>query len=317
MSSDVIRFSTEGMGQREAKEYWADHVGDACHGVQCDFRDVDHFSASTEYVDFGFGKVTQFWLSDIQAQRLPFHISRDGLEILCLSLIRKGNGKIYSNSDELYWRPGDVYCNPISNPFQAEMKGPVEFVTLYFEKSWIRSIGSVPTGLFFNEISTISGWGKAIAEMMLEISPKTMGGLALPAADIAENIAGLLALCAGPDAAPLRASGRSLLDRLRSDMRDRLSSPALSPTGFAAEHGISVRTLHLLFCATGTSFMAELWTMRLERSRALLANRRLDSKSISEIAALAGFSNADHFTARFRKAYGMSPTKYRQGIAGK
>ncbi|WP_145752705.1 helix-turn-helix domain-containing protein [Nitrospirillum amazonense] len=313
MSSDVIRFSTEGMGQREAKEYWADHVGDACHGVRCDFRNVEHFSASTEYADFDFGKITQFWVSDIQAQRLPFHISRDGLELLCVSLIKQGNGRISDNSNELFWRPGDVYCGPVSNPFQVEMKGPVEFVTLYFEKSWIRSIGSVPTGLFFKEISAMSGWGKAVSQMMLEISPKSIGDLALPAADIAENIAGLLALCAGPDTAPLRASGRSLLDRLRADMRDRLSSPSLSPIGFAAEHGISVRTLHSLFSAAGTSFMAELWTMRLEQSRSLLTNRRLDKKSISEIAAMVGFSNADHFTARFRKAHGVSPKKYRQG----
>jgi AraC-like DNA-binding protein len=43
----------------------------------------------------------------------------------------------------------------------------------------------------------------------------------------------------------------------------------------------------------------------------MLEDIRFNACTIAEIAQMSGFSNADHFSVRFRKSFGVPPTAYR------
>jgi AraC family transcriptional regulator len=47
---------------------------------------------------------------------------------------------------------------------------------------------------------------------------------------------------------------------------------------------------------------------KMERARQLLSDKR---KSITEVAEETGFSSASHFSTIFKRATGMTPSKYR------
>ena len=61
--------------------------------------------------------------------------------------------------------------------------------------------------------------------------------------------------------------------------------------------------------ATGRPVFAHVRERRLERARALLADRRL---SLSQIAYACGFSSHSHMTRLFTAKYGITPTEMRK-----
>lgn len=305
------RISTEGLSPGEARAYWADHVCEACLAVECDFNNDSPFEAAVEYANFGAGRITHFLLDGHKARRTPRHIAKDQLDGFIISYILQGNGLLSRQNKEIMWKKGGVYITHVGDRFVLNMDEEFEFTAIYFEPTWLRAILPEPADLTLKELSSTSGWGRALAAILPELQPRSLNQLALPSSVVTEHIATLLALSAGSAVGLLRNSRQTLLERLRRDMRDRLSDSSLDTTGFAHAHGISVRTLHAVFAAAGTSFTADLISMRLERARTLLEDRRFDNTTIIEIAGLVGFSNANHFSVRFRKAYGLPPTTYR------
>lgn len=318
MTADNFRkLTTKGLNQNKAKEYWADHVGSACYNVQINYKNDDLFEAEVDYKGFNFGTLTHFRLNGShEVDRTPYYISRDSSESICIAMTLDGNAEVSCGGRDLTWKGGGIYCGGNSIPYHFVTDRELVFTAIYFDISYMKSIIPNPEILHLKEMPTATGWGGALASMMREITPRTIDHLALPPSAVADHVLGLLALSIGPEIDHLTSSQRSLRERLRQDMRDRLFDPSLNPTSFAAEHGISVRTLHAVFTVSGNSFMRELLGMRLARARSFLEDRRYDAKTVAEIALLVGFVNADHFTARFRKAFGMPPTEWRKRSTG-
>ena len=134
--------------------------------------------------------------------------------------------------------------------------------------------------------------------------------LALPAGTVAEQIAALLALAAGPDAQAQTVSDK-LFNRIRRTIRDRCHESGLSPATVADEHNISKRYLHYLCAHAGTTFRDELMRMRLDSAYRILSDKRYDALSVGEITGRCGFVEPSHFARRFRKAYGVGPKEFR------
>jgi AraC-like DNA-binding protein len=84
--------------------------------------------------------------------------------------------------------------------------------------------------------------------------------------------------------------------------------PNLSASSLAERMGISAqyfsRTFHQ---KTGISFPDHVSMLRLEKAHALLTDGT--KRSIQQICALTGFTNASYFGAAFRKRYGVPPSK--------
>lgn len=78
--------------------------------------------------------------------------------------------------------------------------------------------------------------------------------------------------------------------------------------------GLSVRTLQRRLGEQGLNFQA-----LLDRTRAELARRYLGDPglSLADIALLLAFSEQSAFNRAFKRWYGESPRRYRQGVVGK
>ena len=106
--------------------------------------------------------------------------------------------------------------------------------------------------------------------------------------------------------AAIRVGQLSLARRL---ITRHLSYPGLSPAFVADQIGISLRHLHGLFEATGTSFSQAVTAERMKQSLRLLAEA--PERPVSQIALACGFESLATFYRAFQAAHGMAPGDFK------
>lgn len=111
--------------------------------------------------------------------------------------------------------------------------------------------------------------------------------------------------------AAVRIGHLSLARRL---ITRHLSHPGLSPTFVAGLLGVSLRHLHNLFEATGTSFSQAVTAERMKQSRRLLAEA--PQRPVSQIALACGFESLATFYRAFQAAHGMAPGDFKARACG-
>lgn len=90
-----------------------------------------------------------------------------------------------------------------------------------------------------------------------------------------------------------------------------LAEQTLTPLVIADALGVSVRHLHRVFSAAGTTLGDHIRSLRLDNCRKDLADPRLGHRPITEIAFERGFCDAAHFSHSFRKRFGVSARAFR------
>jgi AraC-like DNA-binding protein len=101
------------------------------------------------------------------------------------------------------------------------------------------------------------------------------------------------------------------LIRIKKLINMRLSDSELDLAGIASGAGVSVRYVHYLFQATGTTATQFIREQRLRRAAELLANPYKMS-TITEIAFASGFTSSSQFAAAFRGLFGCTPSEFRR-----
>ncbi|MEV5550672.1 AraC family transcriptional regulator [Streptomyces sp. NPDC052309] len=149
---------------------------------------------------------------------------------------------------------------------------------------------------------------RTLPRTVTDCSPRT-------ALHLAGNVTELLAALAveetetrPPDSHRDRAA---LTRRLCAHIDEHLWHRDLSPAAVAAAHHISIRYLHKLFSAHGSTVGRWIQHRRLEEARRELARPGRGTTGVAAVAARWGFVGAAHFSRSFRQAYGMSPSDWR------
>ncbi|MDQ0767063.1 AraC-like DNA-binding protein [Streptomyces canus] len=130
-----------------------------------------------------------------------------------------------------------------------------------------RAIGDTPDSPPALILPLLSGPAQEIDSA----SPPVRGRLARTVADLLSTLAEEhLPTDARP---PAKSGPETVLERINASVETRLGEPELSPQMLAAEHHISLRYLHKLFHAQGTSVKGWVRQRRLETCSAELAGR--------------------------------------------
>jgi AraC-like DNA-binding protein len=123
-----------------------------------------------------------------------------------------------------------------------------------------------------------------------------------------------LALGAGSDAAEaasLRGLRAARLQAVLAAIRSGFADASFSSLHVAIGLGLSRRYVNDLLHETGTSFAERVMELRLQKARAMLADRGNDRLKVSEIAYACGFNEVSYFNRCFRARFGASPSEYR------
>jgi AraC family transcriptional regulator, positive regulator of tynA and feaB len=106
------------------------------------------------------------------------------------------------------------------------------------------------------------------------------------------------------------ATPNALLARILAHADAHLGDPGLTPQALAAAHGMSVRSLHLLFEREGLRVAQWIRDRRLERCRETLSQPDWQGRII-DLALQWGFNDPSHFSRAFRQRYGRAPRQAR------
>jgi len=90
-----------------------------------------------------------------------------------------------------------------------------------------------------------------------------------------------------------------------------LTDPDLNYIEVAAKCGISARYFCHVLKEHGTSFSELLWSQRLRQARNWLESGEYQDHPIYQIAFMAGFKSAAHFSRMFKEFHGCSPREFR------
>lgn len=110
-----------------------------------------------------------------------------------------------------------------------------------------------------------------------------------------------------PEGLTLSQQQREKLGHLKSLTLRSLPVPDLTPCAIAAQAGVSSRTLHRLFNASGITFRSWLRECRLERCWDELTDPARQRGTIAAIAFRWGFNDLRTFNRAFSARYGMTP----------
>ena len=108
------------------------------------------------------------------------------------------------------------------------------------------------------------------------------------------------------------STNAALLIKVKQYIEDHLDDAQLSPSGIAAAHAISVRSLHLLFADTGTTVSRWIRDRRLKICYRELS-RAGHKDTVTNVAFRWGFNDSAHFSRTFKEAFGVTPSSILTG----
>jgi AraC-like DNA-binding protein len=303
-------WSTADVDSRHALAYWVDTICESFLEIDIDSPDRHQFRARLDQSELGPATLHLVEADTQTIRRTPARIAHTRYAGYFLLHLRAGQLHFEQFGRRSKIEVGDSVLIDCNAAYQLDCLNTTRSVALRFPRDWLRNWLPAPESLVGKPLRSGNGWSTALGAALATLDTEREEELALPEGVVAEQIAALLALAAGPDA---RASsgGEKLLHRIRQSIRDRCHVTGLTPGDIAAANGISKRYLHYLFANSNNTFGGELMRTRLESAHRLLTDKRYSALTVSEVAARCGFVEPSHFARRFRKAYGAGPTEYR------
>jgi AraC-like DNA-binding protein len=304
------RWSTADVESRHALAYWVDTICNSFLEIDIDSPRRHQFRARLEQTGLGPATLNLLEADAQTIRRTPARIAHSRYAGYFLLRLRAGRLRFQQYGRDAGIEAGDCVLVDCNAPYRLECLASTRTVALRFPRDWLRNWIPAPENLAGRPFRSETGWSATLSSALANLDTDREQELALPEGVVAEQIAALLALAAGPETHVTRSSEK-LLKRICRTIRDRSHEAGLTPGAIAEAHGISKRYLHYLFAHTDSTFGDELMGMRLENAHRLLSDVRFSALTVSEVAARCGFLEPSHFARRFRKAYGAGPMEFR------
>ncbi|HWU03774.1 MAG TPA: helix-turn-helix domain-containing protein [Novosphingobium sp.] len=308
--SQIERFSTAGLSQRDRLDFWNRLTNETYPGTLVDRR-IDHFEA--EMLRWTFGDLTMIRPRSGQSlvTRRPTGSASDRV---VLHLQHSGRSRHDQCGRVAELVVGDFVLSDADAPYRIDLLAH-EFLVVEMPR---RALAARVPGL--DDLLSVRIPAQSPSSRLLHgfiLSLWAQGQLGDTDPDWAQGVSNVfldlvsLALRGGDVASENGASLRGgLLARVRSVVEANLSDPALGTAELAAELGVSVRTVQNLFAGIGTTPSGYILARRLERAAEMLVCQ--PGASITAIAFDTGFSDSGYFARCFRARFGATPTQYRE-----
>ncbi|TWJ20414.1 helix-turn-helix domain-containing protein [Micromonospora endolithica] len=323
----VTSVDTAHLDPSERFDFWHDLVARESASARISSAHAADFTASARVVDLGTVKLSAWRYPSLDLRRTARMISSTDPELYQLALPLSGRGTVTQQERTGPLDPGGFALIDTVRPHGsshrpvAASRLPLSTLTALIPHSALPVPHYRDGGSRIGRIPADRGMGLLLAQFLRQVvdHPEQYAP-----ADATRLDAAALALIAGTvaaglgaeDALPAEVRAGGLRARIEAFVRRNLDDPALGPATVAQAHHLSVRSLHRLFEGSPTTVAALIRTLRLQRCRQDLEDRRLRHLSVRDIGRRRGFSDPAHFNRVFRAAYGISPGEHRQRSDG-
>jgi AraC-like DNA-binding protein len=217
---------------------------------------------------------------------------------------------------ELTLGPGDAVLFACSEPRSITLPSRFEAITIKVPRNALGPLLHDPDSCFARAIPANSGALRLLIRYLEILSEES----STPTPELQElaaaHVYDLLAVAVGAtrdaaETARRRGVCAARLQAVKRDIGEHLSDGDFSIVCLAARHGMTPRSLQMLFEGTGTTFTEYIRNQRLDRARRMLMSRRFDHQRIIDIAFACGFGDVSYFNRQFRAHYGATPSDVR------
>ena len=231
----------------------------------------------------------------------------------------RGSSVLIQDGREATLTPGDFTFYDTDRPYTLAFSDPHRMLVLVFPRDMLglpqhRLAGLTATKLPGQDGGMASLIGPLlvnVAGLLDEVySPGPGIGVRL-AANVVDLLGTVLAerLEVGP--CDPDAAHRALMVRITAFIEDHLAEADLAPAQIAAAHHVSLRQLHKLFHADGTTVGGWIRQRRLEHCCHDLRDPRWALRPVAAVGARWGYPDPAHFSRLFKATYGVGPRDYR------
>ncbi len=308
----MLQFSTNDVREADRFDEWREARGKHLFGVtiELDAERRKRFRGSFRAFAIGGAIASEMQASSYRVSRTNADIARIAGNSLCISLQIRGAGVLDTGHD---WtqsvQNGDFAISHSDQPFKAT---PYQYSDFDYRVLKIPLSDDFLLGRSAHDLlpaTLVEGpLFKRAFQALFDALTKTPHSVANPAQDVL-HIARLSMAARGrlPFTMPevKHALRAGLHHAALGSMARRLRDASLNPATVAAELGVSVRYLHMLFENSEMSFSRTLTAMRVEDAhRRLMENPTL---AITQAAFASGFESIATFYRAFTNTYGMAP----------
>lgn len=310
-----VAISTEAFAPERRLAKWREVYGHNIAKVDIETIGDDPFHASVKFQALPGVELVSGSRSAAHYRINRQHLigARDGFG---LSVLLSGGATTRQLGRENVLSPGAAIVISGTDPSVNTMHSPGKFLTIVLPRPKLSALVQNLDSAYAQQIPAENS---ALQLLIRYVNTLHQGGAlddAALAQAVASHIVDLAALAIGTGTevaheAQQRGVAAARLQAVKTDIRNGLSDPGLSPATIAARHGVTPRYVHKLFERDGTSFSEFVLARRLERALEMLRDPHFAGHTISTIAFDCGFSDLSYFNRTFRRAYGATPSDIR------
>jgi AraC-like DNA-binding protein len=210
-------------------------------------------------------------------------------------------------------KKGDVTLIDSGRPWSSDCPGDCARLYLRVPRTLMESrvrLGELPVA---RRIPGESGLGTFLFQLSTSLYRQAEELTWEEGAAAIEAYLRILAACVGTPGKPAAGTNRGSAPAalILKYIDAHLTETTLRPAEIAAELNLSVRHVHRLFSAQGSTLARWIQEQRLRHCRSDLEDPRLRAKSITEIAFFWGFNDSAHFSRVFKQRFGICPRVFR------
>jgi AraC-like DNA-binding protein len=303
-------FSTVDVAPDERVEFWREMVRRHFVPLRVEPFTDGEFNGSAHLRSIAALDFARVHADPMRASRGWSHIERSAGDEYFIGLQLRGLAVGDQDGRRAVLRPGDFALFDSARPYRIAFHSSGRFDHLIVRIPRERLDLRCPkleraTAL---AITARGGPGRLASTSLRTLAAVEDGGVFVdPVLDL---LGGALRVSAGL-LAPTPRRDQHALEDLKRYTINQLDDPTLSPARVASACFLSVRQLHRLFAREQGTFGAFLRESRLRRCRGDLADPRLASLTIGDIARRNGYRSAATFTRSFSQRYGEGPRAFR------
>jgi AraC-like DNA-binding protein len=310
-----VVFSTNSVQARDRLEYWREEASRAYVPHEFTTSAGCSFEGTIRAGSLGGLDLATFECDECDVRRTAHCLRSDTDDDLILALQMAGHIALHQDGRNVLTRPNDIYLIDPRRSFSLGVHRGSHSLVVKAPRWEIEArLGDV-TSLTARSISSSKPVTALAAEFLTGLAARAnaVDGSAGP--KLVQQALDLVALAFEAEGlgrgARLSSPRAATLLRLKAVIEAKLHDPTLKPVVAAEATGISVRYANALLAEEGTSLERFIVQRRLQQCRRLLENPAQACRTVADIAYSWGFSDAAHFTRRFRAEFGCSPSECR------
>lgn len=291
-------------------DYWQSAICEAIFELDFASSDAAMHAQLCQY-DLGLLKLSDVSISSAhRVSRSCRAVARDRSPRFNLNYVRAGSWQVDHYGRQVDVAAGDLVLVDNRQPYTVTAQEGTLHMAVHLPVDWIQCWLSRPEDAVARPIRVGDPWHATLTATLHETLDLGQEDDSIRAMCV-QQIGGALALALGRSDSRQSSHTRGIYRRILAAIQGSFFDHQLDASKIAAAVAISGRYLHKILAQEGTTYVRELFRVRLEHARAMLCDPRFGDLSVSEIGWRCGFCDPSHFSRRFKGFFGISPGSFR------